>query len=106
MARESDVGIGNGGLGRLASCFMEALATGGYPAMGYGMRYHYGIFEQELLCGVQVERPDNWLMEPHPWQVRRDDHAVIVPFGGRIHEGGVVDAESVRALPYDLPVAG
>lgn len=112
---EHDIGIGNGGLGRLASCFMDSLATLQYPAMGYGMRYQYGIFEQELVCGVQIERPDRWLLTPNPWEFRRDTHAVSVRFAGkpisRKNSHGdevfdLIDCEEVRALPYDLPIIG
>jgi len=112
---EPDVGIGNGGLGRLASCFMDSLATLQYPAFGYGMRYQYGIFEQDIWCGIQIERPDCWLLLEHPWEFRRDPHAVNVDFGGKlIHSSNgkgeevcsVMDQESVRALPYDLPIIG
>ena len=84
---EPEIGIGNGGLGRLASCFMDSLATQKYPALGYGMRYQYGIFEQELWCGVQVERPDCWLLHDSPWSFRRDVHAFNVHFGGRSIRG-------------------
>ena len=112
---EHDIGIGNGGLGRLASCFMDSLATLRYPAMGYGMRYQYGIFEQELICGVQVERPDCWLLTPNPWEFRRDCSSVSVRFAGkpisRKNSHGdevfdLIDYEEVRALPYDLPIIG
>jgi len=112
---EHDIGIGNGGLGRLASCFMDSLATLQYPAMGYGMRYQYGIFDQELICGVQIERPDCWLLTPNPWEFRRDTHAVPVHFAGkpapRKNSHGdevydLIDYEEVRALPYDLPIIG
>ena len=112
---EHDIGIGNGGLGRLASCFMDSLATLHFPAMGYGMRYQYGIFDQELICGVQVERPDCWLLTPNPWEFRRDSSAVSVRFAGkpipRKNSHGdevfdLIDYEEVRALPYDLPIIG
>lgn len=112
---EPDVGIGNGGLGRLASCFLDSLATLQYPAMGYGMRYQYGVFEQELLCGVQVERPDQWLLTQNPWEFRQDSHAVSVHFSGKsishVNKHGdeifdLIDSEEVRALPYDLPIIG
>jgi glycogen phosphorylase len=112
---EPDIGIGNGGLGRLASCFMDALATQQYPALGYGLRYQYGIFEQELWYGVQVERPDCWLLSENPWEFRRDNHAVSVKFGGKIVPGNnshgdaaanIIDCEKVRALPYDIPIIG
>ena len=112
---EPDMGIGNGGLGRLASCFMDSLATLHYPALGYGMRYQYGIFDQELISGVQVERPDCWLLNQNPWEFRRDALAVPVCFGGKPirrenSHGNVVfdllNCEGVRALPYDFPVIG
>ena len=112
---EPDIGIGNGGLGRLASCFLDSLATLQYPAMGYGMRYQYGIFEQELMCGVQIERPDCWLLTQNPWEFRQDSRAVPVRFGGTLlprknsHGDEVydlMDFEEVRALPYDLPIIG
>ncbi|MBI5274136.1 MAG: glycogen/starch/alpha-glucan family phosphorylase [Chlamydiales bacterium] len=112
---EPEMGIGNGGLGRLASCFLDSLATKKYPAMGYGMRYQYGIFEQELWCGVQVERPDCWLLFNNPWSFRRDANAVTVHFGGEVILGKNREEEDifhlknydeVRALPYDFPVVG
>ena len=115
LKMEPDIGIGNGGLGRLASCFMDSLATMQYPAFGYGMRYQYGIFEQELMCGVQLERPDRWLLNQNPWEFRRDSHAVSVRFSGkpinRKNSHGdtvfdLLDFEEVRALPYDLPIVG
>lgn len=112
---EPDIGIGNGGLGRLASCFLDSLATLQYPAMGYGMRYQYGIFEQEIVCGVQVERPDCWLLTKNPWEFRQDSHACLVRFAGnavaRENKHGqviedLVDAKEVRVIPYDLPIVG
>lgn len=115
LKMEADIGIGNGGLGRLASCFMDSLATLQYPAFGYGMRYHYGIFEQELMCGVQLERPDCWLLNQNPWEFRHDSHAVPVCFAGKPIERknshgdtvfDLLDYEEVRALPYDLPIIG
>lgn len=115
MTIEPDIGIGNGGLGRLASCFLDSLATLQYPAVGYGMRYHYGIFEQALWCGIQIERPDCWLLLENPWEFRRDTHAVNVDFNGKLvrlknargeEVFSVMDQEIVRALPYDLPIIG
>jgi len=112
---EPDIGIGNGGLGRLASCFLDSLATLQYPAMGYGIRYQYGIFEQELMCGVQIERPDCWLLNCNPWEIRQDSRAVSVGFGGTLlpkknsHGDEVYDlinCEEVRVLPYDFPIVG
>ena len=115
LSMEPDIGIGNGGLGRLASCFLDSLATLQYPAMGYGLRYQYGIFEQELVCGVQIERPDCWLLTQNPWEVRRDSRAISVRFGGTLLSRkncygeevyDLMDFEEVRALPYDLPIVG
>ncbi|MCK4934540.1 MAG: glycogen/starch/alpha-glucan family phosphorylase, partial [Simkaniaceae bacterium] len=115
LRMEPDVGIGNGGLGRLASCLMDSLAMLQYPALGYGMRYQYGIFEQDLWCGVQVERPDNWLLTQNPWEFRRDCHAQNVHFEGTIipktNSHGdevydIADYDEVRALPYDFPILG
>lgn len=112
---EPDMGIGNGGLGRLASCFMDSLATLQYPAMGYGLRYQYGIFEQALWLGVQIEKPDSWLQNDNPWEFRRDPHSVQVNFSGdpicatNIHGEEVFhisQQEEVRALAYDYPIIG
>ncbi len=112
---EHDMGIGNGGLGRLAACLMDSLATQQYPAMGFGLRYQYGIFEQEVWCGVQIERPDCWLITDNPWELRRDRYAASVDYGGQIHEnknehGQLVHTltgfEAVRAIPYDYPIIG
>jgi len=112
---EQDPALGNGGLGRLASCLMDSLATQQYPAMGYGLRYQYGIFEQEVHDGVQVERPETWLLNENPWEFRRDVHAVNVQYAGtplarENHKGVEVydleGAEEVRALSYDIPIIG
>lgn len=112
---EPDAGLGNGGLGRLSSCFLDSLATLKYPARGYGLRYQYGIFEQEIWEGRQVERPDCWLLNANPWESRRDSLAVNVHFCGRTipaknRHGDAVslleDFEEVRALPYDTPIVG
>lgn len=115
MHREREPGLGNGGLGRLASCFLDSLATLKIPAIGYGLRYQYGTFEQEICYGMQLERPDRWLINPYPWDFRRDDNAYIVKLGGRIseyeterHEKALQlhDYEEVRAIPYDIPIVG
>ncbi|MES2272782.1 MAG: glycogen/starch/alpha-glucan family phosphorylase [Chlamydiota bacterium] len=115
MSCETDAGLGNGGLGRLSSCFLDSLATLQYPARGYGLRYQYGIFEQELWNGVQIERPDCWLLNTDPWEIRFDLYATNVHFRGKpieacnIHGEEVYlleDYEEVRALPYDLPIIG
>lgn len=115
LRMEPDPGLGNGGLGRLAACLLDSLASQQYPAMAYGLRYQYGIFDQEVWDGVQVERPDNWLLHENPWQFRRDDHSVPVNYGGRVIPAvnkkgteifNLVDYEEVRALSYDVPVIG
>ncbi len=112
---EPDPGLGNGGLGRLASCLMDSLATQQFPAIGYGLRYQYGIFDQELWDGVQMERPDTWLLHENPWEFRRDIHAASVYYSGqlvpRTNKKGVEvydlsDYDEVRALAYDIPMIG
>ncbi|MCL2499680.1 MAG: glycogen/starch/alpha-glucan phosphorylase [Defluviitaleaceae bacterium] len=112
---EQDPGLGNGGLGRLAACFLDSLSTMGYPAYGCGIRYHYGLFEQHIENGYQVEKPDNWLHYGDPWGVRRDEYAKEIHFGGRVNttkdEAGefhfiLEDYQSVMAIPYDYPVVG
>lgn len=112
---EEDPGLGNGGLGRLASCLLDALATHHYPAQAYGLRYQYGIFEQQIWEGVQVEAPDCWLLNENPWEFRRDQRRVHVKFCGtpkasfNIHGDEImdlVDSEEVGALPYDYPIVG
>ena len=113
--QEPDAGLGNGGLGRLASCFLDSLATLDYPGHGYGIRYEYGMFEQHIEDGYQVEYPDNWLRHRDPWEIKRSDLAVTVKFGGNIAYGTTPDgqprfylenAEEVIATPYDMPVIG
>ncbi|MCH9633245.1 MAG: Maltodextrin phosphorylase [Chlamydiae bacterium] len=115
MHKEREPGLGNGGLGRLASCFLDSLATLKIPTIGYGLRYQYGTFEQEICYGSQLERPDRWLLHPYPWDFRRDDRAYIVKLGGRISEvensinekcHNLHDCEEVRAVPYDIPIVG
>lgn len=115
IAREAEPGLGNGGLGRLASCFLDSLATQHLPAKAYGLRYQYGTFEQQLWDGVQIEAPDPWLMHEHPWEFRRDLRRVVVKFCGiskpelNIHGDEIHflrDFEEVSALPFDFPVIG
>lgn len=115
LSCETDAGLGNGGLGRLSSCFLDALATLHYPARGYGLRYQYGIFEQEIWNGQQIEKPDCWLLNTNPWESRRDTLATNIHFRGKPvsaknkHGDEVFlleDPEEVRALPYDTPIIG
>jgi len=115
VSREADPGLGNGGLGRLASCYLDSLATQHYPAQGYGLRYQYGIFEQQLWDGLQIEAPDCWLFNENPWEFRRDLRRMTVKYGGQtspaknIHGDEIFslkDYEEVGAVPYDLPIIG
>ncbi len=112
---EPDAALGNGGLGRLAACFLDSLATLNYPAYGYGIRYEYGMFEQHIENGFQVEYPDNWLRHRDPWQIKRSDLSVEVKFGGHVNVQknplgentfSVENAEIVTAIPYDTPIIG
>jgi len=112
---EVDAGLGNGGLGRLAACFLDSMATLGIAAHGYGIRYDYGIFNQRIINGNQVEYPDNWLAKGNPWEFVRPECTVKVHFYGRVanykdEDGRIkikwVDTEDVLATPYDMPVAG
>lgn len=112
---EPDAALGNGGLGRLAACFIEALATLNLPARGYGIRYRYGMFRQKIVNGRQVEMPDDWIAGRDPWSIRRNNRTVVVKFGGRViteqtSEGRLVyktvDTEDVRAVPFDMPIIG
>jgi len=113
--QEPDAGLGNGGLGRLAACFLDSLATLQYPAYGYGIRYEFGIFDQEIRNGYQVERPEEWLRFGSPWEVPRPESVVPVSFYGRTEqvqdERGRTkvrwtDARHVLGMPYDVPIAG
>jgi len=113
--QEKDAGLGNGGLGRLAACFMDSLATLAIPAQGYGIRYDYGIFQQQIHNGFQVERPDEWLKHGYPWEFCRPEYGVQIKFYGRsesyLDASGKtlsrwVDTEDILAVPYDIPIVG
>ncbi|HUL69440.1 MAG TPA: glycogen/starch/alpha-glucan phosphorylase [Gemmatimonadales bacterium] len=112
LEQEPDAGLGNGGLGRLAACFLDSMATMQLPAMGYGLRYEYGIFRQALQDGRQVEQPDNWLRLPDPWEVARPHEAVEVKLGASFEvRGGTLQAimgrpSSLIGMPFDRPVVG
>ena len=110
LEHEEEPGLGNGGLGRLAACYMDSLATLGIPAVGHGLRYEFGIFDQELRDGWQVERTDRWLRHGNPWEIRRHEIEHPVGFGGRIdgHGGRVrwYPERVVMGVPYDVPVPG
>ena len=113
-AQEADPALGNGGLGRLAACFLDSMAHEGIAGYGNGMRYRYGLFKQEIVDGRQVEVADEWLQKGYPWEVRRPDRAVRIGFGGHVvsyQEGDrtvfeTVDTQDVLAVPYDIPVVG
>ena len=112
--QEPDPALGNGGLGRLAACFLDSMAAEGIAGYGNGMRYRYGLFKQEIVNGSQVEATDEWLTHGYPWEVRRQDKAVTIKFGGRVEgfeENGrtfyrTVDTQNILAVPYDIPVVG
>ncbi|MCR5517801.1 MAG: glycogen/starch/alpha-glucan phosphorylase [Lachnospiraceae bacterium] len=112
---EPDAALGNGGLGRLAACFLDSLATLGYSAYGCGIRYKYGMFAQKIEDGYQREVPDDWLKDGNPFEIRRDEYAEIIKFGGYVRsyvdEKGKTqfvqeNATCVKAVPYDIPIAG
>lgn len=112
---EPDPALGNGGLGRLAACFMDSLASLGYAAYGCGIRYRYGMFKQRIEDGFQIEVPDNWLKNGYPFELRRPEYCYEVKFGGHVEQNlrndGVlefahVDYQSVMAVPYDMPIVG
>lgn len=113
--QEPDPALGNGGLGRLAACFMESLATLGYPAYGCGIRYHYGMFRQKIENGYQVEEPDTWLQNGYPFELKRPEYNFEVKFGGYVRAEAQPDGrtrfvqegyQSVKAIPYDMPIVG
>ncbi|HET7755077.1 MAG TPA: glycogen/starch/alpha-glucan phosphorylase [Anaeromyxobacteraceae bacterium] len=113
--QESDAGLGNGGLGRLAACFLDSLATLSIPAYGYGIRYEFGIFDQEIRNGYQIERPEEWLRFGNAWEIPRPEYVVPVGFYGRTEQSfdsagrlrvSWIDARHVLGMPYDVPIAG
>ncbi len=115
LESESDAGLGNGGLGRLAACFLDSMAALSLPGYGYGIRYQFGIFEQVIRNGAQVERPEEWLKHGNPWEIRRPERSVHVHFYGRSEhyydDAGAwrarwVDTQTVVGVPFDTPVAG
>jgi glycogen phosphorylase len=115
LEEENDPGLGNGGLGRLAACFLDSMATLGYPGYGYGIRYEFGIFEQQIRDGWQVERGDAWLRYGNPWEIARPEYTVTVNMYGRIEEKADeqgrlrvawVDTTKLLGVPYDTPIAG
>lgn len=111
---EVDAGLGNGGLGRLAACFLDSIATLDLPAVGYGLRYDFGIFKQKIVNGYQVEQPDEWLKLRYPWEIAHPEFSFEVEFEGRVatrpgsrgDEWYVADAKRVIGIPYDLPIVG
>eukprot|EP01110_Echinostelium_bisporum_P009406 TRINITY_DN330_c0_g1_i1.p1 TRINITY_DN330_c0_g1~~TRINITY_DN330_c0_g1_i1.p1 ORF type:complete len:863 (+),score=416.05 TRINITY_DN330_c0_g1_i1:125-2713(+) len=113
--QEKDAALGNGGLGRLAACFMDSMASLDYPAWGYGLRYNYGMFEQSIYNGFQSELPDYWLVHGNPWEIERIDVQYMVRFYGNVHTNTMADGskkstwdggEIVRAVAYDTPIPG
>ncbi len=112
---EHDAGLGNGGLGRLAACFLDSLESLNYGGHGYGLRYRYGLFEQRIIHGNQVELPDNWLKDTYPWETRKEEEAIRIDFRGEVHmfkkhDGNLEfkheNTDQVMAVPYDIPVVG
>ena len=112
---EHDAGLGNGGLGRLAACFLDSCAALQLPVTGYGIRYEYGMFRQRIENGFQLEEPDHWLRDGNPWELERPEYTRRVQYGGRTEtyhdEGGEwrvrwVDSQDVLAVPYDIPIVG
>ncbi len=113
--QEHDAGLGNGGLGRLAACFLESMATREYPSVGYGIRYDFGIFNQKIVNGYQHELPELWLQYRNPWEIERPEYKVTIKYYGRtvnytdsngFNRVKWIDTENIFALPYDIPIAG
>jgi starch phosphorylase len=112
---ESDAALGNGGLGRLAACFLDSLATLDMPGYGYGINYEYGLFKQEIDAGYQKEKPDSWLAHGTPWEIERPDEACLIPVYGRVEQAPGragrgksqwVEAQVLIGVPYDMPIVG
>ncbi len=111
---ETDAGLGNGGLGRLAACYLDSMSTLDLAGMGYGLRYDFGIFRQKIVDGQQVEEPDQWLKDGYPWEMARPEYSQLVNFGGHVEcmtiagrqQWRWVPAETVEGVPYDLPIVG
>src|SRR3954452_25117701 len=115
LEQEVDAGLGNGGLGRLAACFLDSMATLDIPGYGYGIRYEFGMFDQEIKDGYQFERPDEWLRFPNPWETPRPEYSINIGFGGRTEDHhddrgrlkiSWIPAETVVGMAYDTPIAG
>ena len=115
ITEEHDAGLGNGGLGRLAACFMDSCATLTLPVIGYGIRYEYGMFQQRIENGYQVEDPDHWLRDDNPWEIERPEFTQVIKFGGRVEtirnhnrkpHAVWVETLDVLAIPYDVPISG
>jgi starch phosphorylase len=115
VSEEHDAGLGNGGLGRLAACFMDSCATLRLPVIGYGLRYEYGMFRQMIDNGYQLEEPDHWLRDGNPWELERPEFTQVIKFGGRVETVSDVhrkshkvwvDTSDVLAIPYDVPISG
>ncbi|WP_163537934.1 glycogen/starch/alpha-glucan phosphorylase [Gracilibacillus sp. YIM 98692] len=113
--QEHDPGLGNGGLGRLAACFLDSMASMRYPGHGFGIRYRYGLFEQRIINGYQTELPDYWLDNEYPWERRKPEEAIEIIFGGTVHmhkkydgslEFNYENTDKVLAVPYDIPIVG
>nr|WP_144921166.1 glycogen/starch/alpha-glucan phosphorylase [Paenibacillus bovis] len=114
-SQEHDAGLGNGGLGRLAACFMDSLASLSYPGHGFGIRYRYGLFEQRIIHGNQIELPDYWLKDNYAWETRKEEEAICIHFRGDVHmfrkndgnlEFKYENTDKVLAVPYDVPIVG
>ena len=115
ISEEHDAGLGNGGLGRLAACFMDSCATLNLPVVGYGIRYEYGMFRQMFQDGYQLEEPDHWLRDGNPWELERPEYTQVIKFGGHVEiigdrnrkpHAAWLDTSDVLAIPYDIPISG